>query len=175
MQLRGLTRLRNSSGKVVSEEKEMAEIAREHFKKNAQGLIGFKSEEDKQPKRLGEQRVRLEVQQTEKLEEPLSYPEVVRALKRMKRGKGVGIDKVSSEMLLGGGEMLWHNLTALLNVCWEEEELIPADWMDGTVVPLHKGGDSCDIENYREKNIRKPHRKGVLFSTKCKIVRSNGK
>ena len=103
MQLRGLTRLRNSSGKVVSEENEMAEIAREHFKKNAQGLIGFKSEEDKQPKRLGEQR---EVQQTEKLEEPLSYPEVVRALKRMKRGKGVGIDKVSSEMLLGGGEML---------------------------------------------------------------------
>ena len=43
---------------------------------------------------------------------------MVRALKRMKRGKGVGIDKVSSEMLLGGGEMLWHNLAALLNVCW---------------------------------------------------------
>ena len=47
--------------------------------------------------------------------------------------------------------MLWHDLTALLNVCWEEE-LIPADWMDGIVlvVPLHKGGDSCDIGNYRE-------------------------
>ena len=46
----------------------MAEIAREHFKKNAQPLIGFRSEEDKQPKR--QQRVRLEVQQTEKMEEP---------------------------------------------------------------------------------------------------------
>ena len=145
--VKGLTWLRNSFGKVVSEENEMAEIAREHFKKNAQGLIGFQYEEDKQPKR--EQRVRLEVQQTEKLEEPLSYLEVVRALKRMKRGKGVVIDKVSSEMLLGGGEMLWHNLTALLNVCWEEE-FTPADWMDGIVVPLHKGGDSCDIGNYRE-------------------------
>ena len=33
--------------------------------------------------------------------------------------------------------MLWHNLTALLNVCWEKE-FIPADWMDGIVVPLHK-------------------------------------
>ena len=31
--VKGLTRLRNSFGKVVSEEKEMAEIAREHFKK----------------------------------------------------------------------------------------------------------------------------------------------
>ena len=74
--------------------------------------------------------MRLQVQETEKLEEPLSYPEVIRSLKWMKRGKGVGIDKVSSEMLLGGGEMLWHNLTALLNVCWEE---------DGIGVPLHKG------------------------------------
>ena len=44
--VKGLTRLRNSFGKVVSEEKEMAEIAREHFKKNAQGLIGFQAEED---------------------------------------------------------------------------------------------------------------------------------
>ena len=35
--------------------------------------------------------------------------------------------------------MLLHNLSALLNVCWEEE-FIPADWMDGIVVPLHKWG-----------------------------------
>ena len=40
-------------------------------------------------------------------------------------------------------------MAALLNVCWEEE-FIPVDWMDGIVVPLHKGGDSCDIGNYRE-------------------------
>ena len=68
----------------------------------------------------------MEVEEIEKLEEPFSSLEVVRALKRMKRGKGVGIDKVSSEMLLGGGEMLWQNLAALLNVCWEEE-FIPVD------------------------------------------------
>ena len=84
-------------------------------------------------------RSELEVEEIEKLEEPFSSLEVVGALKRMKRGKGVGIDKVSSEMLLGGGEMLWQNLAALLNVCWEEE-FIPVDWMDGIVVPLHKGG-----------------------------------
>ena len=126
----------------------MAKIAREHFKRNAQGTTGFHSEENGQPE-FERQRVKLEVEEIEKLEEPFSSLEVVRALKRMKRGKGVGIDKVSSEMLLGGGEMLWQNLAALLNVCWEEE-FIPVDWMDGIVVPLHKGGDSCDIGNYRE-------------------------
>ena len=118
------------------------------FQRNAQSTTGFHSEENGQPE-FERQRVKLEVEEIEKLEEPFSSLEVVRALKRMKRGKGVGIDKVSSEMLLGGGEMLWQNLAALLNVCWEEE-FIPVDWMDGIVVPLHKGGDSCDIGNYRE-------------------------
>ena len=132
-------RLRNSSGKLVLGEKEMAKITREHFKRNAQGTTGFHSEGNGQPEFERQQRVKLEVEEYEKLEEPFSSLEVVRALKRMKGGKGVGIDKVSSEMLLGGGEMLWQNLAALLNVCWEEE-FIPVDWMDGIVVPLHKGG-----------------------------------
>ena len=149
--VKGMKRLRNSSGKLVLEEKEMAKIAREHFKRNAQGTTGFHSEENGQPD-FERQRVKLEVEEIEKLEEPFSSLGVVRALKRMKRGKGVGIDKVSSEMFLGGGEILWQNLAALLNVCWEDE-FIPVDWMDGIVVPLHKGGgggDSCDIGNYRE-------------------------
>ena len=86
----------------------MAKIAWEHFKRNVQGTTGFHSEENGQPER--QQRVKLEVEEIEKLEELFSFLEVVKALKRMKRGKGVGIDKVSSEMLLGGGEMLWHKL-----------------------------------------------------------------
>ena len=99
--VKGMKRLRNSSGKLVLEEKEMAKIAREHFKRNAQGTSGFHSEENGQPER--QQRVKLEVEEIEKLEGPFPPLEVVSALKRMKRGKGVGIDKVSSEMLLGGG------------------------------------------------------------------------
>ena len=37
------------------------------------------------------------------LESPIAYEEVVKAIKSMKKGKGVGGDKVSSEMLLKGG------------------------------------------------------------------------
>ena len=47
--VQGMKRLRNSSGKLVLEEKEMAKIAREHFKRNAQGSTGFHSEENGQP------------------------------------------------------------------------------------------------------------------------------
>ena len=62
------------------------------------------------------------------LESPIAYEEVVKAIKSMKKGKGVGGDKVGSEMLLKGGEMLWHNLHALLLVCWDEELIPGSGW-----------------------------------------------
>ena len=63
----------------------------------------------------------------------------MKAMKSMKNGKGVGGDKVSSERLLEGGEMLWHNLHALLQVCWDEE-FIPEEWMEGIIVHYIKRG-----------------------------------
>ena len=84
----------------------------------------------------------------EELQSQISYREVEEALKRMKRGKGVGGDKISMEMIQGGGEILWHNIHALLQCCWEEE-YIPEDWVEGIIVPLHKGGDAADIGSRR--------------------------
>ena len=62
------------------------------------------------------------------LESALTYEEVVKAIKGMKKGTGVGGDKVSAKMLLEGGEILWHNLHALLQVCWEEEFIPGSGW-----------------------------------------------
>ena len=143
---RGIRHLRDPHGKLIAEEKGMAEIARLHFEKNGRQTAEIREEETDQRELLCEV---LDNEQVESLEEPLSYEEVERAVKGMKKGKGVGIDKISSEMLLGGGKVLWRRLTAILNACWEEE-YIPADWMEGIVIPLHKGGDSKDIGNYRE-------------------------
>ena len=44
--------------------------------------------------------------------------------------------------------MLWGNLHALLVTCWEEE-FIPEECTEGTMVPLFKEGDECDGGNYR--------------------------
>ena len=43
-------------------------------------------------------------------------------------------------------------MQAILNVCWEEE-FIPADWMEGIAIPLHKGGENRDIGNYGEMTL----------------------
>ena len=142
-----MKRLRDAAGKVVAEDCEMAAIAKHHFEKNSRQTAEIATEEGMNLD--SPHRERLNQEQVERLEKPFSYIEVMEAVKRMKRGKGVGIDKISSEMLVGGGEILWRNLTALFNVCWKEE-FVPFDWMEGIVIPLHKGGDKCDITNYRE-------------------------
>ena len=36
-----------------------------------------------------------------------------------------------------GGEMLWHNLHALMVTCWEEE-FVPEEWREGIIVPLQR-------------------------------------
>ena len=70
------------------------------------------------------------------------------------------------EMIQGGGEILWHNVHALLQCCWEEE-YIPEDWMEGIIVPLHKGEDAADIGNYR--GVTLGSHPGKLF---CQILKS---
>ena len=82
----------------------------------------------------------------------------------MKKGKVAGGDNISSEMLVNGREMLWHNLHALMVTCWEEE-FVPEECRGGIIAPLHKEGDECDMGNYR----------GITFpalSRTCRLLQS---
>ena len=73
-------------------------MAKDYFEKNGKQTVEFLRE--------GEREVEVtEIKRTDeeleaKLGEPFSYDEVVRAVKRMKKSKGVGIDKISSDMLV---------------------------------------------------------------------------
>ena len=58
------------------------------------------------------------------LQGPVRYEEVKKAMEAMKRGKGVGVDKVRLNMLQDRGEILSPNLDKVLQCCCEEE-LIP--------------------------------------------------
>ena len=88
------------------EDCEMAAIAKHHFEKNSMQTEEIAIDErmnlDSPPREMINQ------EQAEGLEKPFSYIQVLEVVKRMKRGKGVGIDKIGSEMLVGGGEVLWR-------------------------------------------------------------------
>ena len=145
---KGLTKLKDDSGVVITEEDEVANMAGLHFETLGSGEwvdSGEVGEELEDSTFVADQ---LDEDVAAGLDRKLSYEEVVKAIRGMKRGKGVGGDKISSEMLVNGGDMLWGNLHALLQTCWEEE-FIPAEWTEGIIVPLHKEGDEYDIGNYR--------------------------
>ena len=81
----------------------MAEIAREHFECIGKGITQKEERKDTNERYAtvgtgGESKAK---EPFEELQSQISYREVEEALKRMKRGKGVGGDKMSMEMIQG--------------------------------------------------------------------------
>ena len=143
-----LTKLRDESGAVMTEERIVADIARSHFESLGRGGWEAGAEEIADREGSGYVPKELDGEVAAELDRAPTYEEVVKAIKRLKKGKGVGGDKVSAEMIVNGGEMLWGNLHTLLVKCWEEE-FVPEEWTEGIIVPLYKEGDECDVGNYR--------------------------
>ena len=75
--------------------------------------------------------------------------EVKAAIRKMKKGKSAGLDRICVEMIKAGGESLVKWLLRIFNVCWRERK-VPQDWQDACLVPIYKGkGDKMDCANYR--------------------------
>ena len=60
-----------------------------------------------------------------------------------------GMDGITSEMLICGGESLLEYIRRVCNVCALEEKVLN-NWMREIMVPIYKGnGDRSECENYR--------------------------
>jgi hypothetical protein len=84
----------------------------------------------------------------DELNAPLTRAEVEASVKRLQRGKAVGSDGITVELLKEGGPAMIDCLYALCCLVWRASE-VPLDWLRGVVVPLHKSGDRRDPLNYR--------------------------
>ena len=69
-------------------------------------------------------------------------------LKRMKRGKAPGPDKIVPALLKAGGQMMAKHLCSLFHkvALWASE---PLQWKTGILTALFKKGDHKDPANYR--------------------------
>ncbi|CAG9108979.1 unnamed protein product [Plutella xylostella] len=76
----------------------------------------------------------------------ISMKEIMDALKRIKVGKSAGYDRVSLEMLRGGGGVAASELYQLFNECWRCGT-VPRDWCRTVIVPLYKGKVSLQTCN----------------------------
>ena len=79
----------------------------------------------------------------------ITEEEVKKAVKKMKTGKAVGVDKPSVEMVKANELVGIKWLMTLFNVCFTTGE-IPAEWRRGVIVLIWKGkGDIHDPGRYR--------------------------
>ena len=74
--------------------------------------------------------------------------EVAAALQKLNLGKVAGSDGISAELLKGGGSIITDWLLELIEEVWRSG-VVPQDWKDAELVPLHKKGDRMRCDNYR--------------------------
>jgi len=78
----------------------------------------------------------------------ITLEEVRESLRRLHRGKAVGSDGISAEVLKEGGPAMVESIHYLCSLAFIAAE-VPMDWLRGVVVPLHKDGDRRAPLNYR--------------------------
>ena len=76
--------------------------------------------------------------------EPLTLTELTNSMKKLKKKKAPGPDKIHNEMLLNLGEKGKEVLLALYNKTWEHGH-IPKPWKLATINPILKKGKSADL------------------------------
>jgi len=96
----------------------------------------------------GNHRPEVYKEQAKVLNEAIQLAEVRDSVRRLQRGKAVGCDNISAELLKEGGPEMIRCLHSLCCIAWSTGQM-PQDWLRGAVVPLHKDGDRRNPLNYR--------------------------
>ncbi len=85
------------------------------------------------------------------LDHPITLEEVQDAIKKLKKGKAVGVDGIFNEVFKCGDEQVATYLWKLFQLVFESEQF-PEDWARGLIFPLFKGGPEefkLDPNKYR--------------------------
>jgi len=78
----------------------------------------------------------------------ITEEEVTASIRGLQSGKSVGCDGITAEVLKQGGPMMVLCLHRFITLVFNRG-VVPADWLRGIVVPLHKDGEKRDPLNYR--------------------------
>lgn len=88
------------------------------------------------------------VQNVQPQTDPPSLEEITRAINTLKNNKAPGEYAINTEILKAGGDIMVNTIHELITELWEKE-VIPEDWKEAIVLPIHKKGDKLDCRNYR--------------------------
>ncbi|MCG8048238.1 MAG: reverse transcriptase family protein [Candidatus Thiodiazotropha endolucinida] len=77
-----------------------------------------------------------------------SENEIIKAIQQLKTGRSGGPDRLINEFFIHGKHVLVPTICNLFNKIFENG-YFPEQWAEGYIVPLHKKGNTNDVENYR--------------------------
>ncbi|XP_065580640.1 uncharacterized protein LOC136040326 [Artemia franciscana] len=85
-------------------------------------------------------------------EEPPSPEEIIATFRKLRNGRMLGVDGITSEMLKTSVRKYMTVWVELLTQIWSDQK-VPSDWTKGTIIRLFKKGDALVCGNWRGINI----------------------
>ena len=82
------------------------------------------------------------------LKKQITLKELTQTIKRLKKGKATGLDRISNEMLIFGFNFLKDSVLKLFNLIFISRCTSPP-WSLGLISPIYKSGNKMDPDNYR--------------------------
>ena len=58
------------------------------------------------------------------------------------------MDRIKNEFIKHGGDAMVDALEGLFNMLWDQE-VVPDEWLDASITPIHKSGSQIQLTNYR--------------------------
>ena len=137
----------NEAGKILEDEKEIAEVFNEYFVEKIEKL---KENIDKRyvEEPLEKLKKKMENKNLKFTLKTTTETKVRKAMLSLRKKKSSGKDGISQEQIVLGTDTLVIPLTRLINTSITTGE-VPEEWKEAVVTPILKKGDSQKKENYR--------------------------
>jgi len=84
----------------------------------------------------------------EGLNDPITIPELLIAVKTLKQGKAAGNDCLLNEYFIESIYILCSHVCDIFNIILNTG-CYPGTWMEGVIIPIYKKGDKKEASNYR--------------------------
>ena len=138
MPQKAVRNIQSNQNQIVTETKDILGVWKDYYEetfKETNGNIGENIDETISN--------RDDQQQTD-----ITMMELENAIRKIKLGKAAGVDNLTPEMIKYSGETAKKWILTLLNQTWNEEK-IPKEWENNTIIPIHKKGSTTKCQNYR--------------------------
>jgi hypothetical protein len=138
-----MTVCRDSTGMILSEPSEITERWRQYFQNLLTNSDTIRTEISHELEE-GLENETEEIEEQRNENEAPKIDQVKKAIERLKSNKSPGPDNITAKLLKAKQEIIEVTLQRAVCQIWKEE-IIPEQWHEGLICPIHKKGDQLEL------------------------------